>query len=515
MAVTDYLERGFLINPDGICLEMFDVRFTYREVSSLVNRIARALHAGGYGVGMSAAVLSANDPLGYICTLGIMRAGVSYVPLDFRNSVDDNQRILDFSDTEVLFYQRRFTDQVRALLPRLQKVQIVVCIDGRDDEIAGLDEWVDAFSDSEPDVQVSADAIAWLQTGSGTSGDFRIAMMSHRAYHAFVAFQQIWLPDPSPVMLVAAPITHAGGGLSYQVLARGGRIVLLEKPDARAVLAAIERHRITQVFLPPTVIYRLLDEPDVERFDYGSLRYVIYSAAPMVIGKLKRALQVFGPVMAQAFGQTEMLGIASMSPDEHYVDGAIAPDSRLSACGRPGLPFCKVAIMSEKNVPLPRGEAGEICARGDQMMSGYYKNPIATRRTIVDGWLHTGDIGYFDEEGYLHIVDRKKDIIISGGLNVYPGEVEQVIASIDGVQDCAVIGVPDSQWGEAVKAVVEPSPGRALRSEDIIARCRNVLGGVKTPKSVDFVAELPRSARGKVLKRVLRDAYWASESRKI
>lgn len=515
MALTDYLERGFLINPDGICLEMEERRFTYREVSGLVNRIARALDAAGYGIGTHAAVLSANDPLGYVCTLGVMRAGMTYVPLDFRNSADDNERILDFSDTEVLFHQRRFADQVRTLLPRLPKIRVVICIDGPDGDVPGLAQWIERFSDSEPEWQVPTDAIAWLQTGSGTSGDFRIAMMSHRAYHAFVAFQQIWLPDPSPVMLVAAPITHAGGGLSYQVLARGGRIVLLEKPDPRAVLTAIERHRITQVFLPPTVIYRLLDEPDVERFDYGSLKYMIYSAAPMAVGKLKRALQVFGPVMAQAFGQTEMLGIANLSPDEHYVNGEIAPDSRLSACGRPGLPFCKVAIMSDENVPLPRGRTGEICARGDQMMSGYYKNPIATRRTIVDGWLHTGDIGYFDEEGYLRIVDRRKDVIISGGFNVYPGEIEQVIASIEGVQDCAVIGVPDPQWGEAVKAVVEPSPGRTLRSADIVDRCRELLGGVKTPKSVDFVAELPRSTRGKVLKRVLRDAYWSGESRRI
>lgn len=515
MAVTDYLERGVLIDPDGVCLEMADSRFTYREVSGLVNRIARALGADGYGAGANAAVLSANDPLGYVCTLGIMRAGMAYVPLDFRNSADDNERILDFSDSEALFYQRRFAAQVRTLLPRLPKIRIVVCIDGRDGDVPGLGEWIERFPDGEPESQVPIDAVAWLQTGSGTSGDFRMAMISHRAYHAFVAFQQIWLPDPSPVMLVAAPITHAGGGLSYQVLARGGRIVLLEKPDPRAVLEAIARHRITQVFLPPTVIYRLLDEPDVERFDYGSLKYMIYSAAPMAVGKLKRALQVFGPVMAQAFGQTEMLGIANMTPQEHYVDGGIAPDSRLSACGRPGLPFCKVAILDDANRPLPQGQAGEICARGDQMMSGYYRNPIATRRTIVDGWLRTGDIGYFDGEGYLHIVDRRKDVIISGGLNVHSAEIEQVIATIDGVQDCAVIGVPDAQWGEAVKAVVEPSPGRVLRPEDIIARCRERLGGVKTPKTVDFVAELPRSARGKVLKRVLRDAYWKGEARKI
>ena len=515
MAVTDYLERGALIEPDGPCLLMGERCYTYREVSSLVCRVANGLLAAGYGLGRHAAVLCANDPHGYACTLGIMRAGMTYVPLDFRNSSADNERILDFSDSEVLFYQSGFHEQVEALRPRLPKLRLLVCIDRRMGEAPGLQEWAAAFAESEPRVQVPAEAIAWLQAGSGTTGDFRMAMMSHRAYHAFVAFQQIWLPDPAPVMLVAAPITHAAGGLSYQVLARGGRLVLLEKPDPQAVLRTIEEQRITQVFLPPTVIYRLLEQPNVREFDYGSLEYLIYSAAPMSVEKLKLALEVFGPVMAQAYGQTEVLGIANMTPAEHHAGGKVAPDARLSACGRPGLPFCKVAIMGEGNEPLPRGEAGEICVRGDQVMSGYYKNPIATRATIIDGWAHTGDIGFFDEEGYLHIVDRKKDMVISGGFNVYPAEVEQVIASFDAVRECAVIGVPDAEWGEVVKAVVELSPGRTLSAQEIIARCRERLGSVKAPKSVDFVVELPRNVRGKVLKRVLRDEYWKGRQRRV
>lgn len=515
MAVTDYLERGALINPDGPCLVMGETRFSYREVLGLVHRIANGLLALGFGLGRNAAVLCDNDPLGYACTLGVMRSTMTYVPMDFRNSPEDNQRILDFGDCEVLFYHSRFHDQVQALRATLPKLRLLLCIDLAIGDVPGLRSWSDDFPDTEPAVQVPLDAIAWLQTGSGTTGDFKMAMMSHRAYHAFVAFQQIWLPDPSPVMLVAAPITHAGGGLSYQVLARGGRLVLLEKPDPLAVLRAIEAHRITQIFLPPTVIYRLLDHPEVRQFNYTSLKYMIYSAAPMAVEKLKLALDVFGPVMAQAYGQTELLGITCMTPDEHFVEGRIAPDSRLSACGRPGLPFCKIAIMNDDNEPLPRGQVGEICARGDQMMDGYYKNPVATRSTLVDGWVHTGDVGFFDEEGYLHIVDRKKDMIISGGFNIYPSEIEQVIASFDAVRDCAVIGVPHADWGEAVKAVVELSPERSLGEAEIIARCKERLGSVKAPKSVDFVTELPRNPRGKVLKRVLRDEYWTGQERRI
>jgi acyl-CoA synthetase (AMP-forming)/AMP-acid ligase II len=267
--------------------------------------------------------------------------------------------------------------------------------------------------------------------------------------------------------------------------------------------------------MPPTVIYRILAQPNVRDFDYSSLRYFIYTAAPMSIDKLRDAIDIFGPVFAQGYGQTEALGIAVMSPEDHFIDGKIAPDSRLSACGRPVLPFCRVTIMDDNNESLPVGKVGEICVRGDQVMTGYYKNPYATREAIVDGWLHTGDVGFMDQEGFLHIVDRKKDMIITGGFNVYGSEVENVISMFEAVQDCAVIGVPDDDWGEAVKAVVQLFPGKSVSVEEIIALCKQRIGSVKAPKSVDFVDDLPRNIRGKVLKRELRERYWKGQKRKI
>jgi acyl-CoA synthetase (AMP-forming)/AMP-acid ligase II len=289
----------------------------------------------------------------------------------------------------------------------------------------------------------------------------------------------------------------------------------MEKPDPQLVLRAIQEYKITKLFLPPTVIYRLLAQSNVREFDYSSLKYLIYSAAPMLTDKLRIALDIFGPVIAQGYGQTEALGITSMSPEEYFVDGRVASDFRLSAAGRPAMPFSNVVIMNDSNEIMPSGEVGEICVRGDQVMKGYYKNPYTTQSTIIDGWCHTGDVGFFDEEGYLHINDRKKDMIISGGFNIYPSEIEQVISSFEAVQECAVIGVPDEDWGEAVKAVVELSPGKTVTAGEIIALCKQRLGSVKAPKSVDFIDELPRSPRGKVLKRELRDRYWKGLKRKI
>jgi acyl-CoA synthetase (AMP-forming)/AMP-acid ligase II len=219
--------------------------------------------------------------------------------------------------------------------------------------------------------------------------------------------------------------------------------------------------------------------------------------------------------MMGGYGQTEAPGtISFLRPEEHFVDGRLAADERLSSVGRPS-PLVRVEILDADRRPLAQGETGEICVRGDLVMKGYYNEPEKTAETIIDGWLHTGDVGHLDAEGYLHITDRKKDMIISGGFNVYPSEVEQVIWAHPAVQDCAVIGVPDDKWGEAVKAVVELNAGQTVAAEELIALCKSKLGSVKAPKSIDFVAALPRSAAGKVLKKDLRQTYWAGRDRKI
>ena len=515
MAVSDFLERGTLISPDGPCMVMGTRRYAYGEVLALCYRVANALGTTGLAAGRHAAILCDNDPVGFAVSFGIMRAGLTYVPMDFRNSLEDNARILDHGDADALFFQARFAEQARALRARLPRLGLMVCLDERLADFPALDDWCGKAPATPPAVEIALESTAWLQTGSGTSGDFRMAMITHRGYHAFVSYSLLWLPDPEPVMLVAAPITHAGGGLAYHVLALGGKLVLLEKPDPVAILRAIEEHRVTKLFLPPTVIYRLMAHPDIRRRDLSSLKYLAWSAAPMAVAKVREAIELFGPILAQGYGQTEALGISYMGPGEFLLDGRIAPDDRLGACGRPSLPFCRVAILDDQGALLPTGERGEICARGDQVMAGYYKNPEATATTFAGGWLHTGDIGYFDDAGYLHIVDRKKDLIISGGFNVYPAEIEEVIAAHPAVYECAVIGVPHEEWGEAVKAVVVLRADAQATAAEIIEWSRPRLGGVKTPKSVDLVADLPRSARGKVLRRVLREPYWSGRARKV
>jgi acyl-CoA synthetase (AMP-forming)/AMP-acid ligase II len=361
------------------------------------------------------------------------------------------------------------------------------------------------------------DDVITLSATGGTTGAPKGVMNSHRAFQTYFAHFMIAFPYgvTRPVNLAAAPMTHTAGMLSLPCSARGGTVVILTKPDPLQVLDCIERERVTELFLPPTVIYRLLDTPGCSERDYSSLRYFFYGAAPMSVDKLKQAIRVFGPVMAGAYGQTEAAAsISYLPPDEHFVEGQLASDERLSSVGRP-CPLIRVEIMDDSGTALPQGASGEICVRGDLLMSGYYKAADKTAETIVNGWLHTGDIGHLDAEGYLHITDRKKDMIISGGFNIYPSEIEQVIWGHEAVRDCAVIGVPDEQWGESVKAVVELKEGMTVTAQELLALCKSRLGSVKAPKSIDFVESLPRSSVGKVLKKDLREKFWQGQQRRI
>jgi acyl-CoA synthetase (AMP-forming)/AMP-acid ligase II len=522
MAIIDFFDRGWRINPRSVAYIQDEREFTFEDVGELSCRIANGLIEEGFGREAKGAVWAGNDVTAWCCTLGLWRAGMCWIPVGARNPSAENQFILDAFDCEVLFFQKEFAPVVAGLRPSLRKVKTWICIDGDSPEVPearSLQGWIADQPPTRPRVDVDMDDVVVLSPTGGTTGTPKGVMNTHRSTQTFCAHFMIGCPyaaDVKPVNLAAAPITHTAGLLSLPCTARGGTVVVLTKPDPAQLLGAIQKHRVTEFFLPPTVIYRLLDIPDLDKkVDFSSLRYFLYGAAPMSVEKLKRAIEVFGPVMMGGYGQTEApTSISFLTPGEHFVAGKLAPDERLASVGRPN-PLVRVEIMNDANEILPRGETGEICVRGDLVMKGYYKAPEKTAETIVDGWLHTGDVGHLDAEGYLHITDRKKDMIITGGFNVYPSEVEQVIWGHPAVQDCAVIGVPDAQWGEAVKAVVELNAGQQVSADELIALCKDRLGSVKAPKSVDFVESLPRSPVGKVLKKDLRARYWQHAGRKI
>lgn len=518
MALIDLYDRGWMINPTGAAYIQGDRTYSFDEVGDLSCRIANRLLALGLPKETKGAIWAANDVTAWACTLGLWRANMTWLPVNARNSAEDNHYILDFFDCEVMFYQSEFEEVIAGLRPRLPKIIHWVCIDAVAPQAPSLDSWLGDVGSARPQVGFAMDDVVMLSSTGGTTGKPKGVMNTHRSCKTFAAHFMLACPyraNERPVNLAAAPMTHTAGLLSMPCTAQGGTVVVVTKPDPALIFEAVARHRVTEFFLPPTVIYKLLEIPGIEKVDFSPVKYLVYGAAPMSVDKLKKAIALWGPIMAGGYGQTEApASISSLPPDHHFVNGELASDERLTSVGRPN-PLIRVELMNDANEILPRGETGEICVRGDLVMKGYYKQPDKTAETIIDGWLHTGDVGHIDAEGYLHITDRKKDMIISGGFNVYPSEVEQVIWGHPAVQDCAVIGVPDDKWGEAVKAVIELNPGQTVTAEEIIALCKEKLGSVMAPKTVDFVASLPRSTVGKVLKKDLREQYWQDSGRKV
>jgi acyl-CoA synthetase (AMP-forming)/AMP-acid ligase II len=326
--------------------------------------------------------------------------------------------------------------------------------------------------------------------------------------------------EAPPVHLAAAPLSHAAGALAMAMLPGATTNVVLRNADQLAIMKAIEKHRVTHLYLPPTLLYLLLAHEDVRNFDYSSLTHFSLAAAPVAPEKLREALDVFGPVMCQSYGQTEVPQIATFLSTRDLLQARCraaesnSDASLFSSCGR-ATPAMRVEIMDDDGNILPPGSRGEIVMKGGMVFPGYYNNAKQTEETFRFGWHHTGDIGYMDENGYFYIVDRKKDVIISGGFNVFSVEVEAVILSCPAVRDCAVIGVPDPKWGEAVKAVIELKAGESVTAEEIMQLVRTKLGAVHSPKTVEFCEELPRHPNGKVLKRVIRDKYWQERDRMV
>ena len=523
MAVTDFFDRGWRADPSGVAFIAGDQSFTYQEIGELSCRVANALLQRGFNPETKGAVLAPNDPLAWACVLGLWRAGLAWVPINPANPPADTRRLLEGFDCEVLFAHEKFLPVVQELLPTLDQLHTVVSL-GADSDVANssaaltLDAFLGEVSGGRPDYFPGPEVVAGIMPTGGTTGAPKGVMNTHRSLSVstmHTMFASPYAPDEPIVNLVAAPMTHTAGLLTLPCSARGGTVVVMSRPDPVELLDLIEKHRVTELFLPPTVIYRLLEVPGIQERDFSSLRYLMYGAAPMSTQKLRRAIEVFGPVLFQGYGQTEApSGIAYLRPQEHFQNGEIADDFRLSAAGRPA-PLVTVEVLGDGGRILPPGQVGEICVRGDLVMKGYYKAPDQTAQTIVDGWLHTGDVGMLDTEGFLHITDRKKDMIISGGFNVYPSEVEQVIWSHPAVQECAVIGLPHPDWGEAVTAFVELNEGAEVTEEELRALCREKLGGIRAPKQVAFVSDLPRSPTGKVLKKDLRSSYWSGHERQI
>ena len=507
--IVDYLDKGAQLGADSPCLTMGDTDLSYAQVQRISWRAARGLQRAGIRPGDKVAVLSSNDATAFATVFGISRAGCVWCPVNPRNEASENAFVLDAFDCACLVFHGNYAPMVEQMRAQLPRLRALVCLDGRQDFAPSLDEWLEGLDDSPLDI-APVDDVAMIAGTGGTTGRPKGVMLTGRNLETMSALTLMGYPfEGRPCYLALAPLTHAAGVLCLPVMALGGRVVIMPRPDLDEFLALIERHRVTHTFLPPTLIYMLLQHEKLAATRRDSLQCFWYGAAPIAAARLEEALEKIGPVMAQLFGQTEApMMISMMSPREHFnADGSVAR-RRLSSAGRPG-PLVQVATMDAEGALLPTGERGEIVVRSSLVMAGYYKDSAATDEASRFGWHHTGDIGYLDEEGYLHIVDRAKDMIITGGFNVYSVEVESALMQHPDVQDSAVVGLPDEKWGERVVAVLQPHAGRQVDAEAIKAFVKARIGSVKAPKQVEVWADLPRSKVGKVLKKEVRAALLA------
>jgi acyl-CoA synthetase (AMP-forming)/AMP-acid ligase II len=489
----------------------------FAEFDRLTNRVANGLRALGVKRGERVAYLGKNSDFFFELLLGAMKANVVMAPVNWRLAAPEIAYIVADCKAHVLFVGPELVEQVRAIRSQLPDLRTVITTEGGAPQWQDYTAWRDAQSADDPGVEIGRHDVAIQLYTSGTTGKPKGAMLSHANLLNLIETGDGEKPDwnkwsDEDVSLVAMPIFHIGGsGWGLLGLYHGTRGVIAREFDPTKVLDFIEHYRITKLFMVPAAMQFVVRQPRARQVDFSRLKYMLYGASPIPAALLKECIEIFGCGFVQLYGLTETTGTIVALPPEDHVEGL----DRMRSAGK-ALPGIELAIIDPDGKRLPPGEVGEIATRSGSNMVGYWNLPDATARTIgQDGWLRTGDAGYLDKDGYLYIHDRIKDMIISGGENIYPAEVESAICDHPDVAEAAVFGVPDETWGEAVKAIVVLKPGKQATASDIINFTRTRIAGFKTPKSVEFINALPRNASGKIPRRNLRDPYWAGKDRQV
>jgi acyl-CoA synthetase (AMP-forming)/AMP-acid ligase II len=431
-------------------------------------------------------------------------------PVNFRLAAPEVEFILRDSAPRVVIFEQQYAQLLETLRPRLPGIQHYIAIGAPPEGHAPAHRYEELLTSADPagpPLRPRPEDIHSITYTSGTTGKAKGAILSHDCVLAlFAAWSYELGADLGHKILLSMPYFHIGarsqgGAMTY----RGGTLVVHRSFDAREIVQTVQRERITQLHLAPTLMQAVLDLPDIEQFDLSSLRTINYAAAPMPLTTLKQAMKRFGPILINGYGQTEGAGTV-LRKHYHRPEGNPKDLERLTSVGQPVLDT-RVRVVDDHDQDVPLGAVGELCLHSRQNMVGYWNNSAATIEALRDGWLHTGDLARQDEDGFIYLVDRKKDMIVSGGENIYSREVEEALYQHDAVANAAVIGVPDEKWGEAVRAVVQLREGASASAAEIIAHCRTLIAGYKCPKSIVFVDDLPKLPSGKINKVVIRKEH--------
>jgi long-chain acyl-CoA synthetase len=486
---------------------------TYGQLDRRSSRVANGLLATCSTQQARIALLDKNSDLFYEVLFGAAKARDALVQVNWRLAPAEMAYIVNDAGAEVLFVGEEYLPIVEQLLPELRTVKQVIALSGSHSTWEGYFAWRDRQASSDPRLDASPDDVVLQHYTSGTTGHPKGTELTHANLYAALAAAREWYDcTAEDVNLACMPQYHIAGSLVGLIgIYRGARTVITRQADPAEILRLIPAERVTHTFFVPALLLFLLQAPGCQETDFSSLQLIVYGASPSPLDLQLDAMATFKCDFGQLYGLTETTGVITvLPPAEHDPSGG----PRMRSCGKP-LSNAEIRVVDGDRNDLPAGQVGEIVVRSEQVMKGYWNLPEATAEAIRDGWFHTGDAGYVDEDGYLYVHDRVKDMIISGGENIYPAEVESALFGHPAVADVDVIGVPDERWGEAVKAIVVRKPDGEVGEAELIAYCRERIAHYKAPKSVDFAEELPRNPSGKILKRILRAPFWEGRDRQV
>lgn len=514
MLLHDFFNYNVRVRGSNIFAVQEQRTLTYAEAGVEVNRMANALLSAGLKAGDRFAYLSKNSIDQVIAYLAASKTGIVPVPLNYRLVPSEWSYIINDAGAKLLIAQKAYVAGIDTIRGELITVGGCYVLDGTANGWKDYRTWVDGQSSEEPDADIDDEHVLYQMYTSGTTGYPKGALLTHRcvitnAFQSNIAMEK--RVEPGDRFLVIMPLFHAGATSFVFAAAMGGATMEIHTDfDADKMVDALASNITVANLVPAMIQACLVSVADVAERDYSNLKAIIYGASAIAEDTLRKALSVFKCDVYQGFGQTESSAVLTfMGPEEHRRALHERPELLRSA-GR-AVAATELRIADAEGNTLPAGEVGEILAKGPQVMQGYWNMPEESSETIVDGWLHTGDVGLLDEEGYLYIKDRVKDMVISGGENIYPREIENVLMDHPFIEDVAVIGVPDEKFGEAVMAIVVLANGAQLGVDELIDYSRSRLAGYKIPRRVEFVCELPRNPSGKVLKKDLRRPYWITE----
>ena len=512
-SVADITRAGAATMPDDVA-QVFEGReTTYAELDRRASQVAQALIADGCKPDARIGFMGKGSDRYFEMLYGAFKAKAVVVGVNWRLAAPEVVYVLNDSRTEILFVGAEFYDMVEKVLPECPTGRKVVALDGGRNDWVSFDDWRDAASDADPMLPAAPDDDVIQLYTSGTTGHPKGVQLTNANYLSVFSQGAEWAQwHRGEVVLVCMPLFHVAG-VNIGVLGNlhGCKNIILKDVDPVAILKLIETEKLNVAFMVPAVILFLLQQPGIKTADLSSVRQILYGASPIAEDVLLQAQATFTKAdFVQLYGLTETTGGATHLPPEAH-DPA---KGKLRSCGVPN-PGMEIRVVDDKGAEVPVGDVGEIVIRGGSIMKGYWNRADATTDAIRDGWFYTGDAGFFDTDGYLFIHDRVKDMIVSGGENIYPAEVENALFGHEAIADAAVIGVPDEKWGEAVKAIVVLKPGQKAAPEEIIAFAKTRIAGYKVPKSVDFIEALPRNPSGKILRRELRAPYWEGRARMV